>query len=154
MKDVLAAAKAGAWKRSPDGAVEVAGQRIEPDEYELRFQRQGRPRRRRASTAPPASSCSTPRSTPALEREGLARDFIRLVQVARKDAGFNVADRIHIEVKAGDAANAAIAAHLDTVKQRDAGASRSTLTRPRPAGYVSDAKLGDEPIAIGVQVAG
>ena len=51
-----------------------------------------------------------------LEREGLARDFIRLVQVARKDAGFNVADRIRIEVKAGPAANDAIAAHLDTVK--------------------------------------
>ena len=37
MKDVLAASKAGLWKRADGGAVEVAGQRIEPGEYELRF---------------------------------------------------------------------------------------------------------------------
>ena len=74
------------------------------------------------------------------------------MQVARKDAGFNVADRIRIEVKAGDAADEAIAAHLDTVKRETLATSFDAADAP--AGFVSEGKLADEPIAIGVAVAG
>jgi isoleucyl-tRNA synthetase len=152
MKEVLAAAKAGRWKALGDGAVEVAGERIEKDEYELRF---------RAAEGLDATSFDGNAGVvvldtgvdAALEREGLARDFIRLVQVARKDAGFNVADRIHIEVKAGPKANAAITAHLDAVKAETLATSFDR-TEGVPGGVVSEAKLGEEPIAIGVRVAG
>jgi len=84
-----------------------------------------------------------------LEREGLARDFIRLVQVARKDAGLNVADRIVLSVKAGAVASDAIAAHLDTVKHETLAVSFAP-TEATPDGFVSEGKLGDEAIAIGV----
>ena len=120
MKAVLAASKAGQWTRLDDGAAEVAGERIEADEYEVRFQPAGG-----IAAAPFDGNAGVvvldTAVTPELEREGLARDFIRLVQVARKDAGFNVADRIAIAVKAGAAGRDAIDAHLDTVKGRDAG---------------------------------
>ncbi len=100
MKAVLAAAKAGAWTRLDDGAVDVAGQRIEADEYEVRFQpKQG------IAAAPFDGNAGVvvldTNVTPELEREGLARDFIRLVQVARKDAGFNVSDRIVVVGQGG-----------------------------------------------------
>ena len=36
--------------------------------------------------------------TPELETEGLARDLIRLVQQARRDAGLAVSDRIQLSV--------------------------------------------------------
>jgi isoleucyl-tRNA synthetase len=152
MKDVLAAAKTGAWKKLPDSAVEAAGQRIEPDEYELRF----KAKEGLDATSFDGSAGVVVLDTAVdadLEREGLARDFIRLVQVARKDAGFNVADRIHIEVKAGPAAEAAISAHLDTVKNETLAVSFDR-TIGVPAGFVSEQKLQDEPIAIGVRVAG
>jgi isoleucyl-tRNA synthetase len=152
MKDVLAAAKTGAWKKLPDGAIEVAGQRIEPDEYELRFKaKEGLDATSFDGSAGVVVLDTTVDA--ALEREGLARDFIRLVQVARKDAGFHVADRIHIEVKAGPAADAAISAHLDTVKSETLAVSFDR-TSGVPAGFVSEQKLQDEPIAIGVRVAG
>ena len=149
MKDILAAAKSGDWKRLPDGGVEVAGNRIEPEEYELRF---------KAAEGLDAVSFDgsagvvvlDTKVTPELEREGLARDFIRLVQVARKDAGFNVSDRIAIEVKAGPTAAAAIDAHLDAVKSETLAVSLGTAGAP--AGTVSEGKLGDEPISIGVRV--
>jgi isoleucyl-tRNA synthetase len=75
------------------------------------------------------------------------------VQVARKDAGFNVADRIAIEVKAGPVAEAAIAAHLADVKRETLAVSFATTTGGVPAGTVSEGKLGDEAIALGVAVA-
>jgi len=152
MKEVLAAAKAGHWTALSDGAVEVAGQRIEADEYEVRFQpKEG------LAAAPFAGNAGVvvldTEVTPELEREGVARDFMRLVQVARKDAGFNVADRIAIAVKAGPAARAAIAAHLDAVKHETLAVSLE-FADATPAGTVSEAKLADEPLAIGVKVAG
>ncbi len=151
MKDVLAAAKGGVWTRLPDGAAEVAGQRIEADEYEVRFQpKEG------IAAAPFDGNAGVvvldTKVTPELEREGLARDFIRLVQVARKDAGFNVADRIAIAVKAGPASAAAIDAHLDTIKHETLAVSLDK-TGAAPAGTVSEGKLGDEAISIGVSVA-
>ncbi len=89
--------------------------------------------------------------TPELEREGLARDFIRLIQVARKDAGFNVADRIAIAVKAGPVAAAAIDAYRDTVQAETLAVALDFADAP--AGSLSDGKLGDEAIRIGVRVA-
>jgi isoleucyl-tRNA synthetase len=152
MKDVLAAAKAGEWRKLGDGAVEVAGERIEHDEYELRF---------RAKEGLDAASFDDSAGVVVLEtkvdaeleREGLARDFIRLVQIARKDAGFDVADRIHIEVKAGPEADAAITAHLDAVKSETLAVSFDR-TNSVPAGFLSEQKLADETIAIGLRVAG
>jgi hypothetical protein len=142
--------QAGQWTQLDDGGVEVAGQRIEPGEYELRF---------KAADGVDATSFAgnagvvvlDTKVTPELEREGLARDFIRMVQVARKDAGFNVSDRIAIEVKAGPAGAEAIEAHRDAVKAETLAVSLGISDAP--AGTLSDGKLGDEPIAIGVRVA-
>mgnify|MGYP001601640208 CR=1 FL=1 len=58
------------------------------------------------------------RLTPELEREGLARDLVRLIQGARKDAGFDVSDRIHLRYEGDDAGAAALAAHRDYVAQQ------------------------------------
>ena len=151
MKDILTAAKAGQWKRLDGGAVEVAGNRIEKDEYEVRFQTQGGLDAASFDGNAGVVVLDT-KVTPELEREGLARDFIRLVQVARKDAGFNVADRIAIEVNAGPTAAAALDAYLADVKGETLAVSLTKTATP--AGTVSEAKLGDEPITLGVRVAG
>ena len=37
--------------------------------------------------------------TPELELEGYARDLVRFIQEARKEAGYNVEDRIRIHIK-------------------------------------------------------
>jgi isoleucyl-tRNA synthetase len=152
MKDVLAAAKAGNWKRVGGGAIEVAGQVLQPDEYELRF---------RAAEGLDAASFAGSAGVVVLdtkvdadlEREGVARDFIRLVQVARKDAGFNISDRISIELKASEAVDAAIAAHADMVKGETLAVSYRFTGDGKPGGFVSEGKLNDEAIAVGVSVA-
>ncbi len=56
--------------------------------------------------------------TPELEAEGRARDLVRMIQQARKDAGFNVGDRITLAVDVPADFKAAIAAHGDYIKEQ------------------------------------
>jgi isoleucyl-tRNA synthetase len=49
--------------------------------------------------------------TPELEREGRARDLVRLIQQARRDAGLDVSDRIALMVRAGAEWLEAVEAH-------------------------------------------
>ena len=89
----------------------------------------------------------------ALEEEGLARDFIRLVQVARKDAGFRVTDRIVIEVKADGPVRAALEAHRSTVMGETLAVGLHAV-EGTPAGTVSEGTVQDAPVTLGVRVAG
>ncbi len=54
-------------------------------------------------------------TTPELEREGLARDLVRAVQQARKDAGLEVSDRIVLEVGGDPDVLDALGAHRGLV---------------------------------------
>ena len=53
--------------------------------------------------------------TPELVREGLAREFVRRIQDLRKQAGFDIADRIHLSVSASPGLAEAIQAHRDYI---------------------------------------
>ncbi|MFM9107467.1 MAG: isoleucine--tRNA ligase [Chloroflexota bacterium] len=53
--------------------------------------------------------------TPDLLREGLARDFVRAIQDARKSAGFRIEDRIEVGFVADPEVAEAVAAHRDSV---------------------------------------
>ncbi|HVY21320.1 MAG TPA: isoleucine--tRNA ligase [Bauldia sp.] len=147
MKDILAAAKGGNWRRVDGGAIEIVNHRIEAGEYEVRFQaRQGLDATSFDGNA--GVVVLDTHVTPELEREGLARDFIRLVQVARKDAGFNVADRIAIEVKSGPVAAIALEAYGDTIREETLAVALNLVSAP--SGAVSEAKLGGETVVVGL----
>jgi isoleucyl-tRNA synthetase len=53
--------------------------------------------------------------TPELRLAGLAREFVRLVQAARKDAGFDVADRVRLSWAAAGETAQALRAHAGEV---------------------------------------
>ena len=54
--------------------------------------------------------------TPELVAEGLAREFVSHVQSMRKEADFEVTQRIALTVEADEETKAALEAHLDYVK--------------------------------------
>ena len=49
-------------------------------------------------------------------RRGLARDVVRAVQQARRDAGLQVSDRIHLRLSGDERVQASIRAHVDLIK--------------------------------------
>ena len=53
--------------------------------------------------------------TPALAAEGLARDLVRVVQQARRNAGLDISDRIRLGVDAGDDVNDAVETHHEMI---------------------------------------
>ncbi|MBW3667770.1 MAG: isoleucine--tRNA ligase [Actinobacteria bacterium] len=112
VQKVIKAVRAGEWERRADGSVVVGDRTLADDEYTLRLV----PADEAVSRALPGDRGLVVLDvavTPELEAEGLARDVVRLVQQARKDAGLHVSDRIHLVVDAGDHddVRAAVEAH-------------------------------------------
>lgn len=103
MKDVLAATRSGAWKLAGDRA-EIGGAVLEKGEYVLQLVPKDGITAAALSTNDIVLVLDT-NVTAELEAEGAARDFVRLVQQARKDAGLHVSDRIAVWVET-DAATA------------------------------------------------
>ncbi len=87
--------------------------------------------------------------TPELVAEGLARDFVRGVQDARKDAGLRIEDTIRLAWTASAEAGAAIERHLEEI-------AAETLAREAAPGWVDGAdfkatvKVGNEQVQVGI----
>lgn len=95
MKDIMAASKGTEWRVNEDGTLVIGGQILNADEFELRLVlKEGL-----QGQALPDNTAVVQLDTqvyPDLEKEGIARDFVRMVQQARKDADFDVSDRITV----------------------------------------------------------
>jgi isoleucyl-tRNA synthetase len=117
---VIRAVKAGDWSVSEEGVV-AAGVPLHEGEYELRLV----PTDAESSTALPSSTALSGDGgvvvldttvTPELAREGLARDVIRAVQQARREAGLDVSDRIELVVASPHAeVRDAVEVHQDLI---------------------------------------
>ncbi len=95
---VMAAARAGDWSQLPDGRIEAGGLVLEPDEFELIAR--ARPGHAVAEEGDLLVALDTT-LTPELEAEGMAREIAHRLQGMRRDAGYDISDRVEIAV-AGD----------------------------------------------------
>jgi isoleucyl-tRNA synthetase len=139
VQEVIRAVKAGQWTEAVD-VVTAAGVELQPGEYELKL-----------TAADPDSTTALPGSnglialdatvTPELVAEGTARDVVRVIQQARRDAGLNVSDRITLVVGADGAVADAVRAHAAFI----AGETLATELTVVPAAEVTTeaAPVGD-----------
>lgn len=113
-QQVIAGVKKGDWKREGDEIV-VAGERLQPGEYSLRLVAD-------STTASAALDDGTGvvlldvELTADLEAEGQARDVIRAVQQARRDAQLAVTDRITLTLGVTNEVRARLEPYLDMVR--------------------------------------
>ena len=136
VQQVIAAAKANEWVENPDGTVDLAGQTLLPEEFEL-------------AMVPAPGRCAgaarmldaegrvhdlglvcdlDPNITEELHNEGIARDLIRFIQQARKDLDLNVTDRISLELATGPGIAAAIEPHRMTIADAVLATSFETVS--------------------------
>jgi isoleucyl-tRNA synthetase len=128
VQQVIAAAKAGEWRVGGDGEVIAGGVRLEPEEYDLVLE-SGDPDTAISFLGGDGFIVLDTHLTPELEAEGVARDVVRAVQQARRDAGLDVSDRIVLLLAADAATVAAIEAHRDLI----AGETLATTLAAREA---------------------
>ncbi len=129
-KDVQLAikgSKKGDWAVSDDGTVSAGGLALVEGEYSLETVVADNTARDGSTNTWSGSSRVTamlPHNgfvvldttvTPELAAEGLARDVIRAVQQARRDAGLDVSDRISLTVSGDDDVWAATVAHQELI---------------------------------------
>ena len=145
MKEIISLSKQGKWKQQ-DNKLVIAGEELLPTEYSLVLE-------------PRASKGAKPLSnnqgmiwldlniTKELENEGIARDIIRLVQQARKDAGFDVSDRIKLELKSNFELDNVLAAHSELICQQ----TLSCLATGFKADYSTQVPLLDKILEIAIK---
>lgn len=86
--------------------------------------------------------------TEELKTEGLARDIIRVVQVARKNAGLQVDDRILLALSGNDSVGQALKAFKETIMQEVLAVELSSDVASHA--YQTQEKLSGDVIAIGL----
>jgi isoleucyl-tRNA synthetase len=134
VQQVIRAHKSGDWTVEGE-VVTVGGVVLEADEYTLELVAEDDKASAGLSSHAGVVALDI-EVTPELEVEGRARDLVRLIQQARRDAGLDVSDRITLTVVATEPWLDAVAAHEALI----AGETLATSIATQRAGS------GDEPV--------
>jgi isoleucyl-tRNA synthetase len=87
--------------------------------------------------------------TEELRKEGLARELVNRIQNIRKDSGFEVTDRITVEIQKKEMLEGAIEAFGEFIAQQTL--ANSVVLAEEPAGaVVVDSDIDEEPLKIAV----
>ncbi len=101
MGAVMAAYKQGNWVLNNDGTLSIGGKTLTDDLFEVRLDMKDGVAGQSFADNKAVLTLDT-NVTAALKREGMARDFVRLVQTLRKDKDFNISDRIELSYSTKD----------------------------------------------------
>ena len=121
---VIGAHKAGDWSFD-DGVVTVGGIDLVEGEFEFRLVSDAEGA---AATLPGKGGIVVLDTvvTPELEREGVARDLIRRIQTARREAELDVSDRISLTLEVSEVVADAFTAHQTMVENETLAVESST----------------------------
>jgi isoleucyl-tRNA synthetase len=145
----IKAAKAGDWSQAADGTVVAGGLELAEGEYTLQtVAGEGATGSERATAILPGGGFVVldTEVTPELAQEGLARDVIRAVQQARRDAGLDISDRISLTITGDDLVWEATVAHQQLIMEETLATQFGSAgaQHPLPAGRGVDATVGDD----------
>lgn len=151
MKQILPASKKGEWQLV-DGKVQIAGEWLLHGEYVLQLEpKPDFKDRAQALSSNDALVVLDTTVTPELEAEGIARDLVRMIQQARKDADLNVSDRIRLHVDAPEAIAKAMATWKGYVNEQTL--SEMSESAPANPAFTAENMLDDQKIIISFSLA-
>ncbi|HCR85095.1 MAG TPA: hypothetical protein DIV86_00290, partial [Alphaproteobacteria bacterium] len=101
VKEIIPASKQGKWEQLEDGKIKIAGEVLEKEECQLLLEPKN-PKGAAALSTNDALVILDLEITEELKDEGIARDVVRAIQQARKDADLNITDRINLGLKLPD----------------------------------------------------
>jgi isoleucyl-tRNA synthetase len=114
VQKVIRAVKAGEWEQDESGRVTAAGIELLEGEYSERLVPGSALSEESATAALPGGLVVLDTEvTPELAAEGLAKDVVRLVQQARREAGLDVSDRITVTLDSAPGVLDAVRAHQE-----------------------------------------
>ena len=89
--------------------------------------------------------------TPELIEEGFVREIISKIQTMRKEAGFEVMDKIKVTYDGSEKAEKVFAEYAEQIGQETLAVA---VEKAEPAGYVKDWKINGEAVNMGVEKQG
>ncbi len=107
MKQIIPASKQGNWSQNANGEVEILGEVLTSEECSLTLE----PKDPKGAASLPSNDALVVLNldiSDELKAEGFARDVVRLIQQARKDADLDIADKISISLSVEGELKAAI----------------------------------------------
>jgi isoleucyl-tRNA synthetase len=150
VQQAIKGAKSGDWSVDEAGVVTAGGLELEPQEYTLETvvaeaaAGAGTGPATRAAAVLPGGGFVVLNTevTPELEAEGAARDLVRAIQQARKDAGLNVSDRIRTTVTAAQGILDALLANAELVQAETLTVRLDTVAADVKDPHISVEKIG------------
>jgi len=119
-KDVqtaISGSRSGDWSVAADGTVTSGGVVLQEGEYALEAVASGGEDSATGLLPGGGFVVLDTAVTPELDAEGVARDLVRSVQQARRDAGLDVSDRIELTITADPAAADAARTHAELIRR-------------------------------------
>jgi isoleucyl-tRNA synthetase len=117
IKDIIAANKQGKWKKRDDGKIEITGEVLNSDECELLLE----PKDKKGAQALSSNDALVILDldiTEELANEGIARDLVRLIQQARKEADLHVADRVNLKIECSQSLQSSVSAFVSYINEQ------------------------------------
>ena len=149
VQEVFAAARSGDFIQNDDGTVTICDEVLEPNEFELAL---NSPEGTTAATLSGANIVVVldAELTPELQIEGLARDVVRQVQQARREADLVVTDRIKLWLEGSEDLLQAVNTHESYVASQ---VLATEILIGKDGEHVTEVEIEGHTLTIGLRVA-
>ncbi|MFV9875128.1 MAG: isoleucine--tRNA ligase [Rickettsiales endosymbiont of Dermacentor nuttalli] len=117
IKELITASKANKWHKTAGGLLEIAGESLNDEEFNLILAPKDT-QNSMALSSNDALVIVNLNITEDLKLEGMARDLIRLIQQSRKEANLNISDRIKLHLSASGELKRAIKQFSDYISEQ------------------------------------
>jgi isoleucyl-tRNA synthetase len=142
VQQAIKGSKSGDWTVAEDGTVTAGGLELAEGEYTLDTVAGSADEAAAVGVLPTGGFVVLDTAvTPELAAEGLARDLVRAVQQARRDAGLDVSDRIALTIAGSDAVQAAARTHEQLIKDETLATSFEVMSGPDGEPQITVARI-------------